>query len=354
MDPVVTYSEKSLPVEIRIREGEHKLGEKILFMRPGESLKDLPAYGGRGARFVLLGIPESIGPMANYGKCCTDHAWKAFLEFFLNMHSNRFLRGDHILCLGHVDTQQLAEAASSLSPIDPQYIRKLRSLCSELDERVFPVVEAIVSEGLVPIVIGGGNNNSYPILKGASRGHKMLQGIQAVNCDPHADFRPLEGRHSGNGFSYAYKERYLKRYFVLGLHENYNSEAVLTELDRNQDIGYSSFDRLEGVSDHLENALEFLGGSSLPVGIEVDMDSMIDMPSSAMTPSGFSVEQVRRFIRTVSSKCETAYLHLSEGAPVPGTTDMIKVGKTLAYLVLDFMKSNRTMPPRRSLSDPMV
>jgi len=350
MGPVVIYSKEILPVEIRIREGEHKLGEKILFMRPDESLKDLPAYAGRGARFVLLGIPESIGPMANYGKCCTDHAWNAFLEFFLNMHSNRFLRGDHILCLGHVDTRLLNEAASGLFPIDPQYITKLRSLCSELDERVFPVIEAILTEELVPIVIGGGNNNSYPILKGVSRGLKAPQGIQAVNCDPHADFRPLEGRHSGNGFSYAYKDGYLKRYFVLGLHENYNSEAVLAELERNRDIGYSSFDRLEGLSDHLEKALEFLRGSSLPVGIEVDMDSMIDMPSSAMTPSGFSVEEVRRFIRTVSSKCETAYLHLSEGAPVPGTMDMIKVGKTLAYLVLDFIKFNKAMPPSKPFS----
>jgi formiminoglutamase len=351
MDPVAIYSKEDLPVEIRIREGEYKLGEKILFMKHGEGLKDLPAYAERGTRFLLLGIPESIGPMANYGKCCTDHAWRAFLEFFLNMHSNRFFKGDSILCLGHVDTRALNEAASLLAPLDPQYVAKLRSICSKLDEFVFPVVEAIVSAGIIPIVIGGGNNNSYPVLKGVSRALKSLQGIQAVNCDPHADFRPLEGRHSGNGFSYAYQEGYLKRYFVLGLHESYNSEAVLAEFDGNPDLDYSSFDRLAGLNDHLTKALEFLERSSLPVGMEVDMDSMIDMPSSARTPSGFSVEEVRRFIRTVSSRCETVYLHLSEGAPVPDTIDTIKVGKSLAYLVLDFMKSHRTMPPRAAAGD---
>jgi len=350
MDSVVIYSRESLPVVVRIRGGEHKLGERILFMRPGESLKDLPAYADRGAKFVLLGIPESIGPMANYGKCCTDHAWRAFLEFFLNMHSNRFLRGDPILCLGHVNTQELNEAATSLAPTDPEYINQLRSLCSRLDERVFPPIEAIVSAGMVPVVIGGGNNNSYPILKGVSRGLRIHKGIQAVNCDPHADFRPLEGRHSGNGFSYAYQKGYLKRYFVIGLHESYNSEAVLADLDRNPDIDYSSFDRLDSPRDHLERAMAFLGDSALPVGVEVDMDSMIEMPSSARTPSGFSVEEVRRFIRALSSRWETAYLHLPEGAPVPGTMDMIKVGKTLAYLVLDFIKFNRAMTPRSLFS----
>jgi formiminoglutamase len=191
-------------------------------------------------------------------------------------------------------------------------------------------------------------------LKGVSRALKIFQGVQAVNCDPHADFRPREGRHSGNGFSYAYHEGYLKRYFVLGLHENYNSEAVLTEFEGNPDLDYSSFDRVAGLNDHLTKGMEFLGRSSLPVGIEVDMDSMIDMPSSARTPSGFSVEEVRHFIRTVSSKHETAYLHLSEGAPVPGTMDTIKVGKSLAYLVLDFVKSSRTLPPRTSMGNSLA
>jgi formiminoglutamase len=34
----------------------------------------------------------------------------------------------------------------------------------------------------------------------------------------------LEGRHSGNGFSYAYEEGFLK-IFYFGLHENYTSKV---------------------------------------------------------------------------------------------------------------------------------
>jgi formiminoglutamase len=37
----------------------------------------------------------------------------------------------------------------------------------------------------------------------------------AINFDAHSDFRILEGRHSGNGFSYAYEEGFLKKYFIL-------------------------------------------------------------------------------------------------------------------------------------------
>jgi formiminoglutamase len=206
---------------------------------------------------------------------------------------------------------------------------------------VRPIIQSIAHAGLVPVVIGGGHNNAYPILKGLRGSMRYAAGIQTVNCDPHADFRPFEGRHSGNGFSYAYNEGFLKRYFVLGLHENYNSETVMAELDRNPALGYSSFDREAGVDPHIQKAAAFLAEADLPVGVEVDMDSIIDMPSSAMTPSGFRVEEVRRYVRTMASKFKIAYLHLPEGAPVPGTADETRVGKTLAYLALDFMKSCR-------------
>jgi arginase family enzyme len=38
--------------------------------------------------------------------------------------------------------------------------------------------------------------------------------VNAINFDAHSDFRILEGRHSGNGFSYAYEEGFQK-YFIL-------------------------------------------------------------------------------------------------------------------------------------------
>jgi len=69
-------------------------------------------------------------------------------------------------------------------------------------------------------------NNAYPILKGTAGALGASKGINCVNCDPHADFRDLEGRHSGNGFSYAYADRFLSRYFIFGLHENYNPSVV--------------------------------------------------------------------------------------------------------------------------------
>ena len=57
-----------------------------------------------------------------------------------------------------------------------------------------------------------------------------------------------------------------------------------------------------------EQVLSFFKGFRQPVGIEMDMDSLVNMPSSAMTPSGFTVEEVRKFIRAMALNLKCAYI----------------------------------------------
>jgi formiminoglutamase len=336
---IFIYHRKEVQTEIVLRSGESKLGENLHFLEPGETLIDLNAYHQKGVRFALLGIPESIGVEANYGKCCTENAWPAFLKYFLNIQSNRFLKGNTILCLGHIDAQELNQISASLDRSQSDTIQKKRSLCSRLDDRVYPVIEKIVTAGMIPVVIGGGHNNAYPIIKGTARALGAKGGINCINCDPHADYRPLEGRHSGNSFSYAAQEGYLARYFILGLHESYNPETVLQALDQNKQVAYRRFEPDTQISEYINQALHFFKNSNKPVGIELDLDSITDMPSSSATPSGFSVEETRSYICQITSQLQPAYLHLPEGAPVAGNYEASRVGKTLAYLVADFIKS---------------
>ena len=106
----------------------------------------------------------------------------------------------------------------------------MRDLCSQIDQLSVPILKQIFDCGLEPIVIGGGHNNSYPILKALSQstGDKVC----AINLDPHADFRAPEGRHSGNGFSYAHKDGILHDYHVVALHELKNNQAIIDSLNQ--------------------------------------------------------------------------------------------------------------------------
>jgi formiminoglutamase len=66
------------------------------------------------------------------------------------------------------------------------------------------------------------------------------------------------------------------------------------------------------------------------------MDSIAYMPSSALSPSGWTLDQVRQFIQLFAkTQKHIAYLNLTEAAPSTDA-DALIVGKALSYLVRDF------------------
>ncbi len=301
------------------RDGETKIGEKIDF-----------EFNKPSVKYVILGISEDIGPQANLGLKGSENSFKAFISRFVNVQSNRFLSGEEICILGEV---------KQLSP----FIEKdeARNRIEILDDFIQKILIPIVASGKIPIVIGGGHNNAYPLINSCfSVSHKS---IDVINLDPHADCRQLEGRHSGNPFSYAKANNFLNNYSVLGLHQQYNSEGIYQYLDENK-FFYSFF---EDYLDRTRNFREDIKQASknrekeIKLGIELDLDSISMIPTSAFTPSGFSVEEARIFVREVGNQKNIAYLHLPEGAPQTDL-DFKIVGKTLTYLVTDFIKVNKT------------
>jgi formiminoglutamase len=299
------------------RIGETKIGEKIEL---SSTIKE--------AKYLLIGIEENLGPQANGGFSGAENAFKAFLKRFLNMQSNRFLTGNELVLIGSI--QQTT---------DFKNIETAKSAITELDLLVETVLKPYIQQGLIPIVIGGGHNNAYPIIK--SIAEVKQQAIDVINLDPHADCRALEGRHSGNSFSYAKENGYLNQYTVLGLHKNYNSEFILNYLEKNN--FYFTF-----FEDYIINPTQFdtdLTKVFLSIsndrnfGLELDLDAIAFIPSSAFTPSGFTNLDARKYIKTLAKHNNCCYLHLPEGAPTNEVEEKI-TGKLTAYLVADFIQEN--------------
>lgn len=307
-----------------IRQGETKISEALTSIGI-DDIEDSPV------EFVILGIPEDIGPRANLGSRGADKAWDCFLHKFLNIQLNGFISAVKIGVLGAIDCSDLMEKSENKS------VEYLRELCAIIDERVTSVVNKIVSAGKIPIVIGGGHNNAYGIIKGTSLA--VQDSIAVVNCDPHADFRALEGRHSGNGFSYAQSEGYLNEYLVFGAHESYNSEHILNQ--QSPTFKMITFDDILSkgfrFSEALDASVQIMNNDK--IGLELDLDCIANMPSSAVGPSGLSVNQARQFVIYFAKQKNCLYLHLPEGAPSSAENDHTIVGKTLAYLVSDFVKT---------------
>ena len=301
--------------QINNRNGETKLGERLA-----------SSYLKNEVQYVILGISEDIGPQANLGLKGSKSAFKSFLSRFLNCQSNRFLSGENISILGEIK-----------STINFESIEKARLQVEELDDFVIDVLSPIIKEGKIPIIIGGGHNNAFPLIKA-----NYLQSntcLDIINLDPHADCRAIEGRHSGNPFSYAKKFGFINHYTVLGLHQQYNSESIYNYLDLHK-FDYSFFeDYLDSKSNLLVDIELFKAKTNNKIGIELDLDSIKMIPSSAFTPSGFTIEEARIYIRQLAKMENCAYLHFPEGAPNTEIDEKV-VGKMLTYFVTDFIKIN--------------
>ncbi len=294
------------------RAGETRVGEIV------------PENSVASSKFMLLGIEESAGPIANNGFSGSENAWSAFLANFLNAQIHKNFTGKEIAVLGSI---------KNINP--PVSIEDAKIQVEELDAFVLEILNQELSQNQIPIVIGGGHNNALPLMRWSAQ----TNGISCINIDPHADCRNTDSRHSGNSFSTALEEKTIESYSVLGLHEAYNNQFILDFLEKHSCFHTYYEDYLLGKSTLLIDFHKIIN-ELIPtekIAMEIDMDAIAFMPSSALSPSGFSVDQIRAVclsIRTIQSK--VSYLHFPEAAPKTPIEQKI-VGKALSYFVRDFV-----------------
>jgi formiminoglutamase len=340
MEKLIRFTSSDLSKITNHRSGEVKFGEKMITIpndvEPYAFLKNCEQ------QFVLFGVPEDIGVRANYGRPGADSAWDSAIKSIANIQHNRFCKGSNIVILGALDVSQEMKLVQELDFNSTADRKKMNDLVVSIDKEVSHIIANIVKAGKIPIVIGGGHNNSYGNIKGTALGKGKP--INAVNFDAHSDFRILEGRHSGNGFSYAFEEGFLKKYFIFGLHHSYTSKSVLDKIkDLKDRVLYNTYDSMKikctkSFDTEMQFALDFIKNDYY--GIEIDLDSIPNIPCSAMTLSGFSVEELRQFIYFFGRHQNASYIHICEGAPsLDHDKNSHLVGKLIGYLVTDFIKA---------------
>ena len=330
----------------KLRRFETKLGERVQVINNAKKFEE--SLSDSDAKYVLLGIPEDIGIRANNGVGGADTAWLPFLQSFLNIQSNDFLSGDDILLSGHFDFSDIQSLVEKNASNEDEKTEAYRHAVITIDEEVEEIIKVITAAGKIPLVIGGGHNNAYALIKGAAKGlYKSgiipLTQVNCINLDAHADYRPVEGRHSGNAFRYAEEDGFLQKYCVIGIHENYLPQNVWIDIVNNFFMDCITYEDIfihekKNFTQAVAHATGFTEDNF--TGIELDLDSIENVLSSAATPSGISVLHARQYITFAAIDTKAAYLHICEGATklTNGRTDE-NTGKLISYLVSDFIKA---------------
>jgi formiminoglutamase len=337
MDKLVLFNNTKLKKLLNKRTSESKFGEHVAMLTSISNIYE--QLENLDVTYVIIGLPEDVGVFANYGKSGAYNTWDTVIKFLVNIQNNEFTKASKVLILGHLDFSPEMAKILTLKQSKKKDVLKARNIVAQIDTHVSYIIQQIVAAGKKPIIIGGGHNNAYGNIKGASLAYGYP--INVVNFDAHTDFRPEEGRHSGNGFSYAFAEGFLKNYFVFGIHENYTSSNLFKSLKKIKDIDYNTFEALEirkelKFKKELERALNHVANK--PFGIEIDCDAIENIASSAMTPSGFSSNKARAFVNYFGKHENACYLHICEAIATP--ENETQIGKLITYLITDFIKAH--------------
>jgi len=342
------YKKQDILSLVRLRRFETKLGERVQVLADTADIID--SIKNLRSEYVIIGVPEDIGVQANYGTAGTSTAWISFLQSFLNIQSNDFFEGGEIAVVGYFDFGDIQFAIDKNAYTEEEKIAAYRHAVDTIDEELEGLIKQVVLHGKFPIVIGGGHNNAYPLIKGAAKGLHQAQliplaQINCINLDAHTDYRPSEGRHSGNGFRYAEDDNFLQKYCVIGIHENYLPQNVWMDIVNNPFIDCITFEDIfihgkRNFRQAVSHAIEFTDDNY--AGVEMDLDCIENMLSSACSPSGIGSLHARQYMNLCAAHVKAAYLHICEGATrlSSGKTNDL-TGKLISYLVSDFVKMHK-------------
>jgi formiminoglutamase len=112
-------------------------------------------------------------------------------------------------------------------------------------------------------------------------------------------------------------------------------------------VNFNTYDEIKvrqqkNFQQELNTAYDFIKNDAY--GIEIDLDALPNIASSAMTMSGFSIEELRQFVYFFGKNKNAAYLHICEGAPDLGEEkNNHLIGKLIGYLVTDFIKARKEL-----------
>lgn len=342
MDKINLFTASDLAKITKYRSGVIKFGEKMITIPKGHNPIDF--IKNCKAKYVLLGIPEDIGIRANAGNPGAALVWDYAIANLVNLQHNRYCKGDDIIILGTLDVKSEMKEVEKLDFRISENRMKMNALVNNIDKEVTSIIYKIIKLGKIPIIIGGGQNNAYGNIKGAALANGKP--VNVINFDVLSDFRILEGRSNINAFSYAFTEGFLNKYFIFGLHESSISKSALDRIKKTENrITFNTYDEIKirgskNFDEELKTALNFIKDEFY--GIEIDLGAIPFIPSNLTKVSGFSVEELRKFVNCIANDKNVAYLHICEGkADNDDDKDGLLIGMLTSDLITDFIKSNK-------------
>jgi formiminoglutamase len=332
MQHLKVFGKADVQALTQVRRFETRIGERVQVVAEPAAWEQELAQSG--ARFAVVGVVENIGMRANLEAGEYHPLFHQFLPAFLNLQSNDFLEGDDILVLGYLDFTGLSQVIEANAHTTEERAQAYRHATVQVDDALEHLVKIIAQYDIVPVVIGGGQNNAYPLLKGCAKGFVQsgllpLAQVNAISVSTQAGYGPTEGRHSNNAFRYAEEDGYLEKFCLVGLKENLLTQNTWVDIVNNPFADCMTYEDLfvhekRSVRQAVLHAIDFT--EEAPCGINIHSHYLLHQQADA----------IRLFVALAATHARPAYLLVSEG--LHAYTPAENTGRRAALLVYDFVK----------------
>jgi formiminoglutamase len=276
------------------------------------------------AEIVLLGCPQDEGVRRNRGRPGASEGPQAIRE--------------ELYRLGGLDL-------SSLQLFDLGDTRTEGSL-EEIHARHQRLVQQVIGDGKRLIVLGGGNDISYPDVAGLVSAEPDLL---AFNIDAHFDVRADSPCNSGTPYRQLLEEGILKagRFFQVAYQPYANSPVYLDYLTG---LGVKSFScsdvQAKGIDQTLDGLLQ-IESHAIFWGVDMDVVTAADAPGvSAVNPTGLHARELVRLAEIAGADRRSRLLEISEVNPVYDIDS--RTSRLAAVIIWHFIRNYSALTPSPS------
>jgi arginase family enzyme len=201
-------------------------------------------------------------------------------------------------------------------------------------------VRRILEDGKLAVVLGGGNDISYPDCAALA---EVKREVLVFNIDKHFDVRDLSPRNSGTAYRQLLDGGHIspEKFYEMGSEEFANSPAYRDYLEE-KGVHIYSLDEMRscGIDSLLQNILKNNAYEAVFWGFDLDVVRDADAPGvSARYPTGLTAREIIQIAEIAGKATNFGVLEFTEVNPEVDIDN--RTGKLTAILIHTFLSSRK-------------
>jgi len=275
--------------------------------------------GYANARIVLLGCPQDEGVRRNRGRPGAGRGPEEVRRAFYKLAANEAIRTSNIFDLGDI---------------------VLGNTLEETHAGLRQTVRRILEDGKLAIVLGGGNDISYPDCAALA---DVKRNILVFNIDKHFDVRDLQPGNSGTPYRQLLEEGLIDpgKFYEMGSEEFANSPVYRDYLvDKGAHIHTLVELRSQGIGAVFRKAVNETEHEAVFWGFDMDAVRAADAPGvSASYPTGLTADEIITLAGIAGKDTVSGILEFTEVNPEVDIDN--RTSKLTALLIHTFLSSRK-------------